>query len=432
MDVSPPQGVQLHGYPYKSRENTGIHDPLYAACLVLDNGAARVALITADLVGFEKAYVKRIRSAVESETGIPAGHVMMSGSHNHSGPRMVTQLFPNEVEQGYRVEREYLDRLEKQVVDLVVQASSNRLEAGIGFGTGRAGREQGIGGNRHDPNGLADPAVGVIGVRDRQGKWLAVWVRYSLHPTILQVENTLVSADYPGAVRRYLAGTRPGAAVMFAQGATGDQSSRYFRKDQSFAEVERFGTAIGREADRVLDTLSLTSRVSMSVKATEVEPVWKELPPVEALEKRIADYWRELKRLEAQNAPYVQRQTCYLDRLGAEYTLTHARLQAQGKQSPGQNQMPAEIQAIRIGTACLVGLQGEIFVEYTLAIEEQSPLRPTFVVTLANGLLPGYVVSEEAARKEVFEAGVAMLKPRMGQDIVSTAARLCESLAEET
>ena len=57
--------------------------------------------------------------------------------------------------------------------------------------------------------------------------------------------------------------------------------------------------------------------------------------------------------------------------------------------------------------------------------------RPAFVVTLANGLLPGYVVTEEAARKEVFEAGVAMMKPRMGRDLVRGAVELCRSLAAE-
>ena len=55
VDVSPPVGVQLQGYPYMKRENTGIHDPLYADCLVLSVGQTSVALITTDLVFFEKS-----------------------------------------------------------------------------------------------------------------------------------------------------------------------------------------------------------------------------------------------------------------------------------------------------------------------------------------------------------------------------------------
>jgi hypothetical protein len=215
--------------------------------------------------------------------------------------------------------------------------------------------------------------------------------------------------------------------MMFAQGSTGDQSSRYFRKDQSFDEVDRFGTTIGREADRVLDTLEMTDRVCLGVQSREVTPEWKDLPPVRELEDRIAGYWEQLRRLEKENAPYVQRQTCYLDRLGTEYTLAHARLEEKGEPTPWAQEIPAEVQAIRIGNGCLVGLPGEVFVEYTLAIENCSPLQPTFAVTCANGLLPGYVVSEEAAAKKVFEAGVSLMKPSMGGILVETSLELCKS-----
>ena len=50
IDISPPLGVQLVGYPTVGRNHTGIHAPLFADCLVLDNGKKRIALITSDLV----------------------------------------------------------------------------------------------------------------------------------------------------------------------------------------------------------------------------------------------------------------------------------------------------------------------------------------------------------------------------------------------
>lgn len=48
IDISPGQGVQLAGYPTDIRPNTGVHDPLYADCLVLDRDGARIALVTSD------------------------------------------------------------------------------------------------------------------------------------------------------------------------------------------------------------------------------------------------------------------------------------------------------------------------------------------------------------------------------------------------
>ena len=38
VDITPPQGLELAGYPHYPRNNTGAHDPLYAACMYLNNG----------------------------------------------------------------------------------------------------------------------------------------------------------------------------------------------------------------------------------------------------------------------------------------------------------------------------------------------------------------------------------------------------------
>jgi len=35
VDITPPQGLELAGYPHYPRNNTGAHDPLYAACMYL-------------------------------------------------------------------------------------------------------------------------------------------------------------------------------------------------------------------------------------------------------------------------------------------------------------------------------------------------------------------------------------------------------------
>jgi len=430
VDISPPPGVQLIGYPTVIRPNTGIHDPLFADCLVLDDGRARIALITSDLVGCAKEFVHRFRAAVEGDTGIPAPNVLICCSHTHAGPRTAAHLFDEEAAMGGRVESEYLDWLMTRLRSLVQEAAAGPREARIGFGAGSAGSEKGIGGNRHDPAGLADPQVGVIGVQDNAGAWMAVLVKYSLHPTILQMDNTLVTADYPWGIRTLMKERHPEAAFFFAQGATGDQSSRYFRKGQTFEEAARFGRIIGEEADRVLSSLAWAREPVLGARSIEVEPVWKEIPPVAELEQRISQYWDELRELEARGAPYVERQTSYLDRLGVELTLGMARFHARGEKAPWEHDAPLEVQAVRIGDACIVGIQGEIFVEYTLAIGKESPFAHTFVFTLANGIGPGYVVDAAAAANRLFEAGASMMKPETGAKILSAAAQAMKGLRE--
>lgn len=434
VDISPPLGVQIVGYPTVIRPNTGIHDPLFAGCLVFDDGRTRIAVITADLVYFEKDFVRRFRAVVEGDTGIPASHLLMCCSHTHAGPRVATRLFDEEVAMGGRVESAYLATLMERLRGLVKRAAAGLRPARIGFGAGRAGAEKGIGGNRHDPAGPADPAVKVIGVQDEAGEWMAVLVKYSLHPTILQMGNTLVSADYPWGIRALMKERHSRATFFFAQGATGDQSSRYFRKGQTFEEAERFGRIIGEEADRVLAALQWAREPVLGATSVEVEPVWKDIPPIPELEERIARYWKELHELEARGAPYVQRQTCYLDRLGTELTLGMARCHAKGQKAPWEYEAPLEVQALRIGDvlggadACIVGVAGESFVEYTLAIEKGSPFAHTYVFTVANGMSPGYVVDEASAEKRLFEYGASMMKPETGERILAAAARLTVEL----
>ena len=48
-DITPPLGVELGGYPYFERENTGAHDPLVASVLCLEEAGRRLILIATDL-----------------------------------------------------------------------------------------------------------------------------------------------------------------------------------------------------------------------------------------------------------------------------------------------------------------------------------------------------------------------------------------------
>ena len=84
---------------------------------------------------------------------------------------------------------------------------------------------------------------------------------------------------------------------------------------------------------------------------------------------------------------------------------------------------------LRIGDGCIVGYQGEVFVEYTLATEKRSPFAHPYVFTLSNGIGPGYVVDKASAEKRLFEAGASMMKPETGSKIMDAADRLMARLA---
>ena len=431
MDISPGKGIGLCGYPNYERKNIGIHDPLYASCIYLDDGDKELAIVTADLAFFEKQYVKDLRCNIEEATGIPSANIMLSCTHTHSGPFTRIKVAKEEIQFGWFsfAYPEYLEEVRGKIVKVVAKAKDNAKFAKIGIGKGICGKEKGIGGNRDDKDGIADPSVGVIGIKDLENRWIAIWVKYSLHPTLLQFDNIMVSADYPGYIREYFKTEKPEAVFLFAQGSTGDQSSRYFRKGETFDEAKRFGYSIGEETNKVLNQMVFSEKPVFSNKSVDIIPPIKDLDTVRDAEKRFSDLRNKWLKLIEDNADYKEIQICYLDRLGAEYDLYHSKCKEEKRPFLWiETEFPLEIQVMRFGEAYIVGIPGEIYVKYTLDIENKSVGKNTFPVTLTNGSGAGYIVTREAAQRRIFEAGVSLLKPESGDLIVNIATDIIKEL----
>lgn len=423
-DISPRQGIELFGYPHYKRANTGIHDPLYASCLYLDNGAARLAIVALDLTKYSKKYVKSVRSRASVATGIPQKNIMICCTHTHSSPQTAGRVDLEGIQKGIEPDPEYLEELEDKLVYLITEAVRNTFEAKIGVDKGHCGKEQGVGGNRRNPEGPADPDVWVIGVQDNLGRWRASLVKYALHPTFIHGESTVVTADYPCYIRMCLADAKPGITNLFLQGTSGNQSSRYFRKGQTFEEARRVGYAIGNEAVRVLDSMKLSSEVDLFVNSKEVDIDLKKLPSKDEAIKEVARIKDYLETLRAKNAPYIDIRNAEVKLLGAENLLGYVLAGEENKLGFIKDETPAEVQVIGIGDARIVGFQGEIFVEYGLELKKSSPFEKTIIVELANGAMPGYLCTKEAYAEGGYEAGSSMLTPKTGEIFINTALEL--------
>ena len=208
VDISPKKGVQLTGYPHCPRPNEGIHDPLYAACMFIDNGEKKVAIVTADLLHFSKEFVRELRGKFDFP-------ILATCSHTHCGP-LIGVVHDFEYAEGIRRDDDYGRELMEKVTAIAKEASENTFDGSIGTYVGHCGAEQGIGGNRRERGGIADPSVNIIAAKDADGKIRGILLNYALHPTYLHAENVLVTADYPGYIRRYFGFACPDAIFMFA------------------------------------------------------------------------------------------------------------------------------------------------------------------------------------------------------------------------
>ena len=84
--------------------------------------------------------------------------------------------------------------------------------------------------------------------------------------------------------------------------------------------------------------------------------------------------------------------------------------------------LPAEISLISLNGKNFVFLPGEIFVEYSLRIKEKFP--DTYIVSLANGVLLGYLVTKEAELEGGYEASNSIFPSEAGDVMVNKVISL--------
>jgi len=253
----------------------GIGNELYAKALVLDDGAERVGIVTADIISFPDGLVKEMRDRIEALTGIGGKNVLFSASHTHSSPA---------VNEWDRPAADYLTALSKKVAGAVYMADRNKREALIGFDVGEArvtvnrwqktptGVQWGP-----NPDGPVDPAVGVVRVDGLDGKPIAILVNYASHPTILGSDSLLYSGDYASYVQSVIEKVYDGQVMaLFSTGAGGDikialldEDGTHFRYGD-LEDCRRVGTLIAAEAIKVAEGIKTQPVEAVSARMMEV------------------------------------------------------------------------------------------------------------------------------------------------------------------
>ena len=402
-DISPTTPVPLCGYPHVRRISTGIHDPLLASALYLQNGGDALLLVALDLIMVNSGYARALRRRVAQTLGIPEAAVLISCTHTHSAPVTMTYL-PFEMP---AVDPIYLQFCQDQIVAAADEAKRKARPAELGWTTADG---TGVGGNRHAPAGASDPEVGVLAVRT-DGKLSAVAMIYSMHPTVLHEDSTLVSADFPAFARACV----PAPVVLYHTGPCGDQSPRYFVDGQTFGEAARLGRKLGEAVAAALGGVVYTSNPTLAGAMTTTDLPRRKLPTVAEAQALVAQRRREFDEIHPAERP--KKRTAEVAVFGAEATL---RLAQADTAKVFDAILPAEVQVLRIGDGRVVGFPGEMFVAYALDLKRRAPVK-TFITAYTNGELQGYIVTLEAAAPGGYEAASSLFDPDAGQRLVNAA-----------
>jgi neutral ceramidase len=423
VDITPLDPQFLFGYVHTERISEGVHDPLLSSALFLEDGRKQVLFVANDVIFVSKETARRARQRIHALTGTPEESILISATHTHSGPVTVDYLSSESDPTVPKASPEYLQRLEDGIVAAAEAACQNARPAEVGLGLANG---NGLGTNRRDPSGPADPQVPVFLARDaRSRELIACMLVVSMHPTVLHEDSRLVSGDFPGMTRKFLQENILGAGcpVLYHTGPAGNQSPRHVTLANTFDEAERLGERLGRAVAQALPGIEYISALDLGSDMRLVDLPRKAFPPLEQAQVMLHEAVEKLERLRKGGASRREVRTAEVDWFGAEETVALSRAQLEGRLKEfARRCMPAEVQVLKVGKWSFVGWPGEVFVEYALEVKRRCP--DTFVISLANGELQGYIVTEEAAREGGYEASNGLFAPQAGQILVETTVEI--------
>lgn len=434
-DITPPIGFRMAGY-FDERLSTGVHDPLKAKAIVLEQGGERVALVFCDLVGVSLDVSRAARERASQATGIPVTNIIVTATHSHTGPLFDDPreafLHRDEIQELGRDPTEKIDYpsfLREQIVRVIVAANGKlqpaELDAGIGTLNGVAFNRRyymkngtvAFNPGLQNPNvikpaGPTDPDVGILIVKNRATKKpVGGLTVFAMHADT--TGGTLFSADYPYGIQQTLREKFGSNYVSaFGAGTCGDinhvdASLPPGTRISGLDKAQKIGRKIGDTVLAELPDLAPLSHPSLAVRSQTLM-----LPLQQPTQRELAEARAFMPRMRNNTVGF--------------YTKVRAvkaiDLAERGKA------WPSEVQVVRLDSDdAIVFLPGEIFVQFGLAIKAASPFKRTMVVSISNDR-PGYVPTLKAFREGSYEVINSRLAPGGGEKMTDAAIKMLNAL----
>lgn len=360
-------------------------DPIFAHAAVFRDDTQVIAFLSLNVVIVEREYVLKIRERVRRAVPIPAENIMVCATHNHACPAVVDRPWSAKDEA-------YLEDMVERGANAVIEAFRAMVPVETGTGTCYEGR---ISFNRRfilrngsvvsQPafdvvdrevlfaEGIIDPEVGVLAVRDLNGKLLGALVNFACHAVHLMGS---LSGGFPGVLSdRLKAAYGDDFVCVFLNGPCGNVIHRNYGDPGAEDTKEKTGTVLADDVIRTVNGITYSGQRQLAAASAVIDLRYREIAGLEASLDNLARFNVFGSLIENGWYPWS------LEKLKA----LHAK----------SDHESAEIQILKIGDTVFGAVPAEYFAQYSLAIKEASPLAETFVVSLANGWL-GYIPHREA------------------------------------
>jgi len=420
VDITPySNGYELGGYA--PRNSTGIHDHIEVVALVIDDFTQKSVICTVDVSGLTKALTDCIKERVEVSLSIPRSKIIIAATHTHSAPKIASDK---------QLNQDWVIQLENKIFESIVLAHNNRQRSRLGTGCGNV---SGIGLNRRNPeHGIVDNEFKVVKITDIKGNITGLLVNYACHATTLGMENTLITADYPGAVRDYIKNhLSDDIPIMFLNGACGDINPGGYSAEESamgkifshrnFSQMAIYGEILGKKLIKTVNRISAEVPKKIQSGSVNVKLRVKELPLPEQAVKATLSAKDRLAEIQASNPSDAEFRQAWMDNYFATSEADFAQMV---HQYHPDGIITHIIQGIAIGDTLLIAFQGELFTEIGLEIKVASPFKHTLVIGYASGENI-YIPTAKALREEQgYEVRESLFTPEAIERLIAKGKEL--------
>lgn len=444
VDVTPMLGIPIRGY-YKPRFAEGILDNLEINALALSCGEDTVVLLSMDNCYVNQMLTDRFIEGISQATGLPAEAILIHGTHTHTGPSLAAPAGGLRFEDGENaLVLEYTQTVARKMADAAVLALADRKPAKMGYAVGTAPniafvrrfrmKDGSIQTNPgvNNPNILApigdvDERVNVVRF-DQEGGNSLVLVNFGDHPDT--VGGNLISADWPGFLRRTVEQALDNTRCIFFNGAQGDVNHvnvhpkggdlndmfiDFDDVSRGYGHARYMGRVVAGAVLQVYDKVAYTDVESIRYARKTIHiPSQMPKPEDMAEARRINDLHNAGKDAEL---PYK----------GMMLTTVVAEAARMIRLEHGPESFPMYLSTVAVGNVALAGIPGEPFTGIGRGIKEARGWDLVMPMCLTNGSW-GYFPMQEAYDEGGYESRSSSFAAGVAEKIIAESTALLDTL----
>jgi len=281
--ITPDIPVLQMGFSARTHKSTGVHDDPYAS-VVLMQANETVIIIALDLCYGDSSFAYGIKEAVRKKYGLTQDKIIISYSHTHSVVAVTGEDTDKRAARPYSMtsnsflwnkdqkdvdfteDIRYYNIIKKKIISMIDEGFKNPIEGDVLIFKGRSSfgvsrrlpSEEGILWRPNFDEDRMDPDLFLLKFVDRDNSICGLIYNYACHPTTLGSDNYLISADFPGVVRKILEEKNSGMTAVFLQGCGADikpyvtaENGKF--KSCNYDELEQAGTSLANEIQGYMD-----------------------------------------------------------------------------------------------------------------------------------------------------------------------------------